>query len=159
MRTVAAYLLMFVFAVSFSNCSNKEKSPFVPDNAMNPDLVKNPESPYGLNKSVKVPEFSFKDEVNNFGMIVEGEKVTHAFTFTNTGTADLIISNASASCGCTVPEFPKEPIPPGKMGTINVIFNSTGKDGYQRKEIMVKANTIPNVKKLYITGTVIKKKK
>src|SRR5204863_8599248 len=117
----------------------------------NPDLIKNPESASDENSDTKVPVLSFKEEIHNFGMITEGEKVKYSFSFVNTGNADLIISNAQASCGCTVPEFPKQPILPGKSGAINVIFDSSGKDGYQRKEVLIKANTIPNTKKLIIT--------
>jgi hypothetical protein len=150
--------LIFVF--SFSACNrNDNKSPLVPDNGLNPDLIKNPASASGENNSgVKVPVFSFQKEIYNFGIITEGDKVSYSFSFVNTGNADLIISDASASCGCTVPEFSKTPVAPGKSGTINVIFNSTGKDGYQRKEVFVRANTIPNTKKLILTGTVVKKR-
>jgi hypothetical protein len=158
MKIFTAYLVAFIFLFSFLACNHKEKSPLVPDNGLNPDLIKNPESASDENSNTKVPVFSFKEEIHNFGMIVEGEKVKYSFSFVNTGNADLVITNAQASCGCTVPEFPKEPILPGKSGVINVVFNSSGKDGYQRKEILIKANTIPNTKKLIITGTVIKKK-
>jgi len=159
MKTVAAYFILLSFIVSFSDCSHKEKSPLVPDNALDPDLIKNPASASGEKKSGKLPEFSFQKELYNFGIITEGDKVSYSYSFTNTGNTDLIINNASASCGCTVPEFPKEPVPPGKTGVIHVVFNSAGKEGYQRKEIYVHANTIPNSKKLILTGTVLKKKK
>lgn len=159
MKIFIGYFLTLIFLFSFSACQQKEKSPLVPDNALDPDLVKNPASASGENQSdTKVPVFSFKNETYNFGMITEGEKVHYTFTFENTGNADLVITEAQATCGCTVPDYPKQPIPPGKSGVINVVFNSSGKDGYQRKEIHLKANTIPNIKKLIITGTVIKKK-
>jgi Protein of unknown function (DUF1573) len=158
MRICITYLAVLIFLFSFSNCNQKEKSPLVPDNGLNPDLVKNPESASGENNA-NVPVFSFEREIYNFGMITEGDKVSYSFTFENTGKSDLVISNAQASCGCTVAEFPKEPIPPGKRSSINVVFNSTGKNGYQRKDIEIKANTIPNVKKLTLTGMVLTKKK
>jgi hypothetical protein len=56
----------------------------------------------------------------------------------------LIIQSASGSCGCTVPDFPKEPIPPGREGYIRVMFNSEGKSGMQEKQVTVLANTLPN---------------
>jgi len=160
MRIVTTYLILLFCVFSFSACNQKEnKSPLIPDNALDPDLVKNPASASGENGTdVKVPVFSFKKEIHEFGNITEGEKIAYSFTFVNTGNADLLISNASATCGCTVPEFSREPVPPGKSGVINVIFDSSGREGYQRKEVFVTANTIPNSKKLIITGTVVKKK-
>jgi hypothetical protein len=158
MKAVATYLALLLFLFSFSACQQKEKSPLVPDNALDPDLIKNPASASGENPGTKVPVFSFKEETHDFGLITEGEKVSHSFSFVNTGNADLLITNAQASCGCTVPEYPKEPIPPGKSGAIHVVFDSAGKDGYQKKEIVIKANTIPNTKSLTITGNVVKKK-
>lgn len=159
MKTCATCLIVLLFVFSFSDCSRKEKSPLVPDDALNPDLIKNPASASGDNSNVKVPIFAFTKELYEFGYVTEGDKVHYSFAFMNTGKADLVITNASASCGCTVPEYSKEPVPPGKGGVINVIFDSTGKEGYQRKEIFIRANTIPNTKKLIITGTVLKKKK
>ncbi|HLG33233.1 MAG TPA: DUF1573 domain-containing protein, partial [Bacteroidia bacterium] len=99
-----------------------------------------------------------KTETHDFGTIVEGEKVSYSFQFTNTGNADLLITNAAGSCGCTVPEYSKEPVPPGKSGVVNVIFDSSGKDGHQDKTVTIVANTIPNSKVIRITGEVTKQK-
>ena len=85
----------------------------------------------------------FPENEYDFGTINEGEKVTHDFSFVNTGDANLIISNAKPSCGCTVPEWPKEPIAPGDTGQIKVVFNSKGKAGKNNKTIRVLANTDP----------------
>ena len=82
----------------------------------------------------------FEDTRHSFGTITEGEKVTHAYKFKNTGTNPLIISNAVASCGCTVPSYPKEPIPPGGSGEIVVEFNSKGRPGHQQKNVLVYSN-------------------
>ena len=71
-------------------------------------------------------EFDAKDW--NFGEIMQGESVEHAFTFTNTGSEPLIISNAKGSCGCTVPVWPREPVAPGESGVIDVKFNSKSND-------------------------------
>jgi hypothetical protein len=87
---------------------------------------------------------------------LEGEKVSHSFTFTNTGDNDLVISNARGSCGCTVPEWPKEPIAPGKSGKIDVVFNSDGKPGNAIKSVTVSTNTEPATHQLFITGFVKK---
>ncbi|MDF3078527.1 MAG: hypothetical protein K0S09_2416 [Sphingobacteriaceae bacterium] len=90
----------------------------------------------------------------NFGTINEGEKVTHEYAFTNTGKNPLIISQALASCGCTVPEYPKQPIAPGKGGVIKVVFNSTAKFGKQNKAITISSNAVPSTSTLYLIGEV-----
>lgn len=89
------------------------------------------------------PEMTFEQTVHNFGEITQGEKVEYAFKFTNTGKKDLLIQNAVSSCGCTVPEWPKEPVKPGESGYLKVVFDSHGKEGYTEKEISIKANTDP----------------
>ncbi len=101
-----------------------------------------------------LPEFSFASETHDFGTIPEGEVVEHTFTFTNTGEAPLIIQSASASCGCTVPSYSKEPVPVGGTGEIAVRFNSKGKKGNQAPTVTVTANTFPKVRKLRLKGSV-----
>ena len=86
----------------------------------------------------------FDEESYDFGEISQGEKVEHRFTFTNKGDADLIISSATGSCGCTVPSYPKEPVKPGETSEILVVFDSNGKKGAQHKRVTVVANTNPN---------------
>ena len=85
----------------------------------------------------------FSEVEYNFGTITEGDKVTHIFKFTNMGKEPLVISNAKGSCGCTVPQWPKDPIAPGEIGEIKVQFNSKGKRGKQTKTITITANTDP----------------
>lgn len=102
-----------------------------------------------------LPFFDFVEEVVNFGTITQGEVVSTAFKFKNAGKSDLIISSAQGSCGCTVPEWPKEPIKPGEEGIIKVSFNSSGKQGMQNKTITLVANTIPNTKVIALKGDVL----
>lgn len=83
---------------------------------------------------------SFEDTKFNFGKITEGQKVRHAYYFTNSGSNPLIISDVIASCGCTVPSYPKKPIAPGGRDSILVEFSSDGKVGHQRKNVLVKSN-------------------
>lgn len=85
-------------------------------------------------------EITFVETKHSFGEITEGEVVQHAFKFKNTGTQPLLISNAQASCGCTVPSFPKKPIPPGGEGEILVQFNSANRPGHQQKNVVVYSN-------------------
>jgi hypothetical protein len=100
------------------------------------------------------PVLSFQDTLYRFGTIKEGEEVSHDFPFTNQGKSDLLISTASASCGCTVPEWPKEPIPPGGKGIIKATFNSEGKQGKQSKKIVITANTKPELTEIWLEGDV-----
>ena len=91
-------------------------------------------------KAMPKTQISFDDTKHNFGTITEGEIVKHAYHFKNTGTNPLLISNAQASCGCTVPSYPKEPIPPGGEGEIVVEFNSANRPGQQNKNVLVYSN-------------------
>lgn len=100
------------------------------------------------------PAFKFEKEVYDFGEIKEGEKVTYDFKFKNIGNSPLIISSATATCGCTIPDYPKEPVAPGAEGVIRVIFNSAGKPGMQNKIVSITANTVPSLTELNILGNV-----
>ncbi len=101
-------------------------------------------------------KFEFTESVWDFGNIKSGEVVDHIFKFKNTGTEPLIISNAKGSCGCTAPAWPKEPIAPGEVGEIKVVFNSRGKSNKQNKTVTITANTTPNQTRLRVTGNVEK---
>ncbi len=92
-----------------------------------------------------------------FDTIMQGDKVEHTFEVTNVGEKNLVIANAYGSCGCTVPEFPKEPIPPGKSGKVKVTFNSEGKEGNQKKSITMVMNTATRNEVVYLSGYVQKK--
>ncbi|MFC3196955.1 DUF1573 domain-containing protein [Parapedobacter deserti] len=96
------------------------------------------------------------DDSHDFGKIKEGEKIEHEFTFTNTGTSPLIISNVHASCGCTTPEYSKNPIAPGEEGMVKVVFNSAGQLGKQHKVITVTSNASSPNTLLHIRGEVNK---
>jgi hypothetical protein len=100
----------------------------------------------------------FSNSIHNFGQINEGDTAVHIFSFKNTGKVPLIISSATGTCGCTVPEWPKNPIDPGQSGEIKVSFNSTGKSGAQDKEVYIVSNSIPNKTVLKIKAFVAVKK-
>ena len=104
-------------------------------------------------------EVQLIDSVFNFGTINEGDKVERSFKFRNTGKNALVISNATASCGCTVPEKPEQPVKPGETGIIKVVFNSQGKEGHQEKTITVTANTFSSFPYLKLVGDVTPLKK
>ena len=104
-----------------------------------------------------LPTIAFAEEFHDFGEVQEGEVVEHTFTFTNEGEGPLIISNAQGSCGCTVPDWPRQPIAPGQKCQIKVSFNSTGRAGRQDKRVTLTTNAVPQSKVLNITSTVISK--
>jgi len=97
-----------------------------------------------------IPAFSWSEEEHNFGTINEGDVVEHTFSFTNSGEAPLIIESARASCGCTVPSWPREPIAAGETADIKVRFDSKGKPNVQNKTVTITANTYPKISRLRI---------
>lgn len=97
----------------------------------------------------------FPQSTYNFGTIPERQgTVSCTFEFENTGTAPLVIVDATAECGCTVPEFPEAPVAPGKKGVIKVTYNPLGRPYGFKKRITVKTNGKPKKVFLYITGSV-----
>lgn len=103
-------------------------------------------------------KFKFEKEIFDFGVIQEGESVQTSFKFKNVGKTPLIITDATATCGCTVPEYPKTPIKPGEEGTITVVFNSIGKTGMQDKVVTIKSNANPEAESLHLVGEIKQKK-
>lgn len=113
--------------------------------------------PATLSAKKQQAEIKFDETSYNFGTIKEkGGKVTHEFKFTNTGDANLVILDASASCGCTVPEFPKAPIAPGKTGVIKVTYDPEYRPGNFIKQITIRSNAKNKKAVVKITGTVKK---
>lgn len=105
-----------------------------------------------------ITSMEFTETEYDFGTVTEGEKVTHVYKFKNTGQEPLIISNAKATCGCTVPNWPREPIAPGGAGELTVVFDTKnkGKVGgqLQTKRVTVTANTDPVNSYVNIKGKV-----
>ncbi len=101
---------------------------------------------------------SVEKDAYDFGMVEEGAKIEHVFTFKNTGDAPLIISQVSASCGCTTPEYSKHPVAPGQTGTVKVVFDSSGQmTGQQHKIISILSNASKKVVLLHLRGEVTRK--
>ena len=96
----------------------------------------------------------FYESQYNFGNVSEGQVVKHSFRFKNTGSHPLMITKTDVTCGCTVPEFPVDPIMPGNDGEITVMFNTAGKSGVQKKDIVVHANTLPDAVSIGIEADV-----
>jgi hypothetical protein len=103
----------------------------------------------------KQAEIKFDQLTHDFGTFNEKDGVVSCvFTFTNVGEAPLVINQAVASCGCTIPDWPKKPIMPGKKGEIKVTYNGKGKfPGHFKKTITVRTNGVTEMTRLYIEGT------
>ena len=141
-------LLLVSLALVSCNSSSDEKT-------ITTDLVNSPLTANSNAEKVLTPNIEMLETSYNFGEMLQGESVTHDFILKNTGDADLIISAAKGSCGCTVPQWPKTPIAKGEEATIKVTFNSAGKSGKQNKTVTLVTNAIPNTKVLTINGNVI----
>jgi len=99
-------------------------------------------------------QIKFSEEKYDFGSIKQGDIVDHVFKFKNTGTQPLVISNVQASCGCTIPDWTKEPVAPGKMGMISAKFNSAGKMGMQTKVLTIESNAAAGAATVSLVGEV-----
>ncbi|WMJ72778.1 DUF1573 domain-containing protein [Cytophagaceae bacterium ABcell3] len=132
----------------FSSCESPEK--------VNEAGVVSLDSEKKKTEEMGTTEVSFKEMEHDFGTILEGEVVGHVFKFTNTGDKPLRILDAKASCGCTVPEWTKDPIAPGEEGKLEVKYNSSGKSGVIDKTVTVTANTDPAETVLHVKANVRK---
>ncbi|MDG1269246.1 MAG: DUF1573 domain-containing protein, partial [Ulvibacter sp.] len=103
-------------------------------------------------------KISFKNETVDYGKIVKGSDGVRVFEFTNTGDAELVVTNVKSSCGCTVPKKPEGPIAPGASGSIEVKYD-TNRVGPIRKTVTVYSNADEPIKALKIKGEVLKSTK
>ncbi len=101
------------------------------------------------------PQIVFEETEFDFGEIAQGEVVEHTFKFKNTGNAPLILNNVLTTCGCTAPEWPKQPIAAGEENEIIVRFNSRGKTGRQNKVITIQSNIQGSTSRIKIMGMVL----
>jgi len=118
-------------------------------------VVNIPNSASGNSGKSQLPVMEFTQVEHDFGKVIQGEVVSYSFKFKNTGNADLVIANVSATCGCTASDYPRTPVKPGEEGIIEVSFNSSGKQGFQNKELTIAANTQPSTIQLSIKAVVI----
>src|SRR5690606_26641838 len=100
------------------------------------------------------PIVSAENDTHDFGTVKEGEKVSHQYVFTNTGKTPLIISSVRASCGCTTPDYSKQPIKPGEQGKVEVVFDSNNQPGMQHKVITMTSNANPSQTIFHLKGEV-----
>ena len=125
------------------------------DKAITTELISSPLTANQSAEKVLTPKIQMAEESFDFGEIQQGESITHDFVLKNIGDANLVITTAKGSCGCTVPEWPKEPISKEEEVIIKVTFNSAGRSGKQNKTVTLVTNAIPNTKVITLTGNVI----
>lgn len=141
-------LLAAVVAMAFTSCK---------DNAAEKVKAENVEEAAERDaQAVVYPEITFEETEHDFGTIDQGTAVEHTFKFTNTGDAPLVITNATSSCGCTVPTWTKEPIAPGESGEMLVKFNGSGQNQVT-KTVNITANTEAGTEQLKIKAFVTPK--
>jgi hypothetical protein len=137
-------LFFALIAIITSNCGNSAKKSAAGS---------------GLQQSdTGTVEIAFKEYEHNFGKVAEGEKIAYVFTFVNKGTASLVVTSATTTCGCTVPKYNTKPVPPGGDGSLEVVFDTSGRNGMQTKTITVKSNASTPVVLLKITAEVVNNK-
>lgn len=122
MKRAVIYMSMITLAFIAFSCGDSSVS----GNGNNDSIAQNGKA-----------EITFEEETHNFGDIREGEQVSHIFKFKNTGDGELVLSRVTASCGCTTPEWTRDPVAPGESGQIKVAFNSEGREGHFRKTVTV----------------------
>lgn len=143
------YLVFVLPLITISCKQNNEDKSLLPS-----DIVNNPNSANGKTDT-DLPSIAFENDFYDFGRIIQGEKVSYGFKFTNKGKSDLIISKVSTSCGCTVTDFPRTPIKPGESNKIEVKFDSENRRGFQNKTITVLSNSQPSSTLLRIKAQVV----
>ncbi len=148
MKSLSLFIGLIVSVLLLSCQSDENKK-------VDTDLIQNPLTADGNADTSLLPRFQWKDMVHDFGVIVQGERVSYTFTFKNTGKSNLIISSVHASCGCTVPKYDTAPIAPGEDGKVEVVFDSSGRNGLQNKTVTVLANTQPSSVELHFSAEVV----
>ncbi len=149
MKKIITILVLSLLVIS---CNDKPTNKIKKENL---ELAKKRDSKIKLGGA----KMKFEKTEYDFGTINEGDVVETIFKFTNSGKSELIITSAKASCGCTIPEWPKEPIMPGESGEIKVKFNSKRKPNMQRKMVTLMTNTPEGKEIVRIKAMVIPEKK
>ena len=145
-----AFTIAFLLSLFMSSCNSDPSKKVKSENLQ---AVEERSS-----NDANAPEITFDFDTYDYGEVVDGEVVEVDFNFTNTGNSDLIIFNASASCGCTVPEYPQNKnIKPGESSSLKVRFDTSNKPGKQMKTVTLTTNTNSGRKLIRINGFVLNK--
>ena len=140
-------LLVATMALLLAACGGKKDD-------VGLDLIHNTQTVDGKGSGENMPSIRFDRDVHDFGRLTANENVSYSFHFVNAGKADLLIGGCAATCGCTVADYPRERIAPGKDGYVKVSFKSAGMSGRQVKEVIVSTNGDPSRVKLRIMAEV-----
>ena len=143
-------LFVLMLSLAFFSCKENATSKI---NTSNLESAKERDAAINLGSAI----VEFDKTEYDFGELVEGEIAEGTFKITNKGKVDLIITSAKATCGCTVPEWPKDPIAPGASADLKFTFNSRGRVGKQSKSITLQTNSEKVTELIRIKGTVVKK--
>lgn len=147
-----ALFLLLMATLAWTACQNDGAQRL--GGGANSDMIHNPATANLPTDTNQLARITFEEPEFEFGTVNEGDVVNHSFKFTNTGKVPLTILKARSSCGCTIPEWPQDPIPPGGVGEISAKFNTDGKMNNQTKIITVTANTYPNETRIKLKGFV-----
>jgi len=170
----AKLILVLIVAVSLTACKDRdaEKKIAALEARINSMEGKNPAAPTAVTPGAEtspikaeaevkpegpLPVMQFSETEYDFGVIKEGDKVSHTYKVKNTGEVPLIIQDVKPTCGCTAPDWTKTPIPPGGEGFVKAEFDSQGKQNLQNKFVTVTANTWPKTSKLSFKAMVTPK--
>ncbi len=156
MNRIMNYVWFWAAAISMGMISCKSPEGEKDSFRYSADLISIPHSAKGTDSAAfhALPKLVFSDSTHDFGHLHEGEVATVEFHFTNQGSSPAIISSARGSCGCTVPEYPREPIPPGQGGKIKVKFHTADRSGHQEKSVTLLTNDQKGIHRLYIKAQV-----
>lgn len=148
-------LMAFTCALALAACATRNTEPQDATVAQ-PGTVQQTNTAAGANAGMQMDATTVQliDTVYNFGTVQDGAIVEYSYRFKNTGTKPLVITNATASCGCTVPEKPEQPVLPGETGFIKVKFDTKGRVGDAVKTIHVTSNASPQFPELTLKGLV-----
>ena len=159
-RTAAAglpALAVVVLTVAVGACGGVD-DPAVPEvrsaDPAGDDVVTFPVRADGTVDASQLAEIIFDEDTYDFGRVDAGAVVRHRFPFRNTGQRPLVIRDARSTCGCTVPQYPREPVAAGDTASILVSFDTEGKAGPQDKPVTLTANTYPNRSTVTLVGRV-----
>lgn len=142
-------------SVLWAACTNTNTANENGKTNLDVSLINNPRSAEASNEVLsQLSTMDFEDTAHDFGKMHEGEIASYDFKFTNNGKAPLLISNAAGTCGCTVPNYPHEPIAPGASSVISVKFNSANKVGLQNKSVNIFTNSNKGTHALHISAEV-----
>jgi len=170
MKYVSRLLVILVIAAALVSCRDKAAEKRIAElearlNSLEGNKAASPAPPAAAETATPaetkpegpLPAIDFERTDYDFGTIREGQKVNYTYKFKNNGAAPLIVQSVQPSCGCTAPDWSRDPIPVGGTGFVKVEFDSNGKPGMQNKMVTVTANTWPKQMKLNFKAMVTPK--